>query len=320
MTLMTETVPFRELIQENKTLLKSYMNWENYELNDKVLPVVEDLKEHALFVLEQNYGRYQVSPEIVDELIADVFVYFPPLMQQLAISRLMDAYSVPEEDTETETMTRAEETTGEVQQNSELTLGTQAQESEEQNTQQATTGTVSVAGSTENTQSSNTTIENTSGVAMTGNRSVNLTHNMPEQALVGGTGNFPTDPEGTPILSSAYTQTATENFNTHNPIDSEETSEQTSSGTSMSETNQTTTNDVTVANTGTNTRTVQNSGSDTSQSNTSNEETKEITETRSRTMTNKQYAYEIKAFLESVEVVNAFENWANRFSWVVGII
>lgn len=320
MTLMTETVPFRELIQENKALIKSQMTWENYDLNEKVLPVVEDLKEHALMVLERNYGRYQVEPEILDELLVDVFVYFPPLMQQLAISRLMDAYSVPEEDTETETMTRAEETTGEVQQNSELTLGTQAQESEEQNTQQATTGTVSVVGSTENTQSSNTTIENTSGVAMTGSRSVNLTHTMPEQAIPGGTGYFPTDPEGTPILGASYVQNASENFNTHNPIDSEETSEQISSGTSMSETNQTTTNDVTVANTGTNTRTVQNSGSDTSQSNTSNEETKEITETRSRTMTNKQYAYEIKAFLESVEVVNAFENWANQFSWVVGII
>src|SRR5690606_8356203 len=102
MTLMAETVPFKELIEENKNLLKAYMIWENYDLNDKVLPVVEDLKEHALFVLQQNYGRYQVSPDIVDELIADVFVYFPPLMQQLAISRLMDAYSVPEEDTETE--------------------------------------------------------------------------------------------------------------------------------------------------------------------------------------------------------------------------
>ena len=320
MALMTETVPFRELIQENKTLLKSYMNWENYELNDKVLPVVEDLKEHALFVLQQNYGRYQVSPEIVDELIADVFVYFPPLMQQLAISRLMDAYSVPEEDTETETMTRAEETTGELQQNSELALGGQTQESEEQNTKQATTGTVSVAGSTENTQSSNTTIENTSGVAMTGNRSVNLTHNMPEQALSGSTGYFPTDPEGTPILSSTYVQTATESFNTHNPIDSEETSEQSTSGSSTSESNQTTTNDVTVANTGTITRTVRNSGSDTSQSNTTNEETREITEAITRTMTNKQYAYELKAFLESVEVVNAFERWVNHFSWVVGII
>lgn len=320
MTLMTETVPFRELIQENKTLLKSYMNWENYELNDKVLPVVEDLKDHALFVLEKNYGRYQVSPEIVDELIADVFVYFPPLMQQLAISRLMDAVSVPEEDTETETLTRTEETIGEVQQNSELTLGTQAQESEEQNTQQATTGTVSVTGSTENTQTSNTSIENTSGVAMTGNRSVNLTHNLPEQALPGGTGYFPTDPEGTPILSSTYAQSATENFNTHNPIDSEETSEQTSSGTSEQTSEQTTTNDVTVANTGTNTRTVQNSGSDQSQSLTSTDEMNTVTETRERTMTNKQYAYEIKAFLESVEVVNAFENWAKQFSWVVGII
>lgn len=320
MTLMTETVPFRELIHENKELLKSHMNWENYDLNDKVLPVVEDLKEHALFVLEKNYGRYPVSPEILDELIADVFVYFPPLMQQLAISRLMDAYSVPEDDTETETLTRSEETTGEIQQNSELTLGTQLQESEEQDTQQKTTGTVSVDGSTENTQSSNTTIENTSGVAMTGNRSVSLSHNMPEQALPGGTGYFPTDPEGTPILGASYVQTATESFSTHNPIDSEETSVQISSGTALSESNQTTTNDVTVANTGTNTRTVQNSGSDSSESHTSNEESRQITESRSRTMTNKQYAYEIRAFLESVEVVNAFENWANQFSWVVGII
>lgn len=320
MTLMTETVPFRELIQENKDLLKSYMNWENYELNDKVLPVVEDLKDHALMVLQQNYGRYQVSPDIVDELIADVFVYFPPLMQQLAISRLMDAYSVPEEDTETETLTRAETASGEVQQNSELMLGTQLQETEEQDTQQTTTGTVSVAGSTDNTHSSNTTIENTSGVAMTGNRTVNLTHSMPEQALPGGTGYFPTDPEGTPILAASYAQSATENFTTHNPIDSEETSVQTNTGTNTSESNQTTTNDVIVANLGTNTRTVQNSGSDSSQSTTSNEETRDITETRTRTMTNKQYAYELRAFLESVEVVNAFENWVNHFSWVVGII
>lgn len=320
MELMTEKVLFRELIQENKDLLKSYMNWENYDLNDKVLPVVEDLKDHALFVLQQNYGRYQVSPDIVDELIADVFVYFPPLMQQLAISRLMDAYSVPEEDTETETMTRAETASGEVQQNSELMLGTQLQETEEQDTQQTTTGTVSVAGSTESSQTSNTTIENTSGVAMTGNRSVNLTHAMPEQALPGGTGYFPTDPEGTPILTASYVQSATENFTTHNPIDSEETSVQTNTGTNTSESNQTTTNDVTVANTGTNTRTVQNSGSDSSQSSTTNEEMRDITETRTRTMTNKQYAYELRAFLESVEAVNAFENWANHFSWVVGII
>lgn len=320
MTLTTETVPFRELIQENKDLLKSYMIWENYDLNDKVLPVVEDLKDHALMVLQQNYGRYQVSPDIVDELIADVFVYFPPLMQQLAISRLMDAYSVPEEDTETETMTRSESTTGEVQQNSELMLGTQLQETEEQDTQQTTTGTVSVAGSTESSQSSNTTIENTSGVAMTGNRSVNLTHSMPEQALPGGTGYFPTDPEGTPILAASYVQNATENFTTHNPIDSEETSVQTNTGSNTTESNQTTTNDVTVANLGMNTRTVQNSGTDTSQSSTSNEEMRDITETRTRTMTNKQYAYELRAFLESVEVVNAFENWANHFSWVVGII
>ena len=161
MTLMTETVPFRELIDENKILLKPSMIWENYDLNDKVLPVVDDLKEHALFVLQQSMVAIGLLILWMNSLLT--FVYFPPLMQQLAISRLMDAYSVPEEDTETETMTRAETASGEVQQNSELMLGTQLQETEEQDTQQTTTGTVSVDGSTESTQTSNTTIENTRG-------------------------------------------------------------------------------------------------------------------------------------------------------------
>lgn len=314
------TVTFKELVQENKTLIKSQMTWENYDLNEKVLPVVEDLKEHALMVLERNYGRYQVEPEILDELLVDVFVYFPPLMQELSISRLMDALTVPEDDTETETLTREEQTSAEVQQNSELTLGTKAEETTEQDTEQKTTGTVSVEGTTENTQSSTTTIENTSGVAMTGNRSVSVTHNMPEQAITGGTGYFPVDTEGTPILTGAYVQSASENFNTHNPIDSQESSDQSTSGTAISDTEQTTTNDVTVANTGTTSRTVENSGSDQSQSTTTNDETVNVTETRSRTMTNKQYAYEIKAFLDSVTSVNAFERWADKFSWVVGII
>lgn len=313
-------VLFRELVEDNRTTIKEFMKWENYELNEKELPVVDDLKEHALMVLEMNYGRYEVEDDILDELCADVFTYFPPLMQQLAISRLMDAYSVPEEDTTTDTLTREVVSNAETQQNSQLTLGTKTEETTEDNTQQKTTGTVSVANDSETTQSSNTTIENTSGVAMTGSRSVNLNHNMPEQAIPGGTGYFPTDPEGTPILDASYVQNASENFNTHNPIDSEETSEQSSMGTTITESDTVTTNDVTVANTGTVGRSVENSGTDNSESTSNTEETETVTETRTQTATNKQYAYEIKAFLESVEAVNAFDNWTNRFSWVVGII
>lgn len=313
-------VLFRELVEDNRTAIKEFMRWDNYDLNEKVLTVVEELKEHALMVLEKNYGRYEVEDDILDELCADVFTYFPPLMQQLAISRLMDAYSVPEDDTTTDTLTREVTSNAETQQNSQLTLGTKTEETTEDNTQQKTTGTVSVANDSETTQSSNTTIENTSGVAMTGSRSVNLNHNMPEQAIPGGTGYFPTDPEGTPILGASYVQNASENFNTHNPIDSEETSEQSSLGTTITDSETVTTNDVTVANTGTVGRSVENSGTDNSESTSNTEETETVTETRTQTATNKQYAYEIKAFLESVEVVNAFDNWTNRFSWVVGII
>lgn len=314
------TIPFRELVQENRDLIKSQMFWTNYDLNDKVLPVVEDLKEHAVQVLEWNYGRYQVEPDILEELLADVFVHFPALVQELAISRLFDAYTVAPIDEETETFTRTEERNQEIQQNSQLTLGTKSEETTEQDTEQKTTGTVSVEGTTENTQTSTTNIENTSAVDMTGNRSVNITHNLPEQALPGGTGYFPTDPEGTPILTGAYVQTATENFNTHNPIDSTETSDQTVVANAQTTSDQVTTNDVTVANTGTTTRTLENSGSDQSQSLTNTEEMNTITETRSRTLTNKQYAYELRAFLDSVGAVNAFQRWADKFSWVVGII
>lgn len=313
-------VLFRELVEDNRTAIKEFMKWENYELNEKDLPVVEELKDHALMVLEKNYGRYEVEDDILDELCADVFTYFPPLMQQLAISRLMDAYSVPEDDTTTDTLTREVISNAETLQNSQLTVGTKAEETTDQNTQEKTTGTVNVNTSNETTQSGNTSIENTSGVEMTGNRSVNLTHNMPEQAITGGTGYFPTDLEGTPILTASYVQHATENFSSHNPINSQETSEQSSLGTTITDGDSTTTNDTTVANTGTVSRTLENSGSDTSNSTTNMEESETVTETRTQTATNKQYAYEIKAFLESVETINAFENWISRFSWVVGII
>ena len=84
-------IPFKDLIENNKTELMSYMEWNNYTMNDVTIPLVEELKEHALMVLSKSYGMFHVEPDILEPLEADIFVYFPILMQQLAISRLMDA-------------------------------------------------------------------------------------------------------------------------------------------------------------------------------------------------------------------------------------
>jgi hypothetical protein len=314
------TILFKDLIEENKTKLMSLMQWNNYTMNDVTIPLVDELKEHALMVLSKSYGMFHVEPDIIKPLEADIFIYFPVLMQQLAISRLMDAYGVLPEDTIMDTMTRTESVTTQTEENSELTLGTSNTDTNEVNTETTTTGTVLIENDSSNTQNSTTNIENTSGVDSTGNRSVNLSHSMPEQAITGGTGNFPVDLEGTPILSSAYVQGATSNFSTSNPINTTETSEQTIANTSIGENDSLTTNDVTVSNTGTTTRTSVNSGSDVAESTTTTDSVNDVQESRTRTETNKQYAYEIRAFLESTDTLIAFSRWEDKFSWVVGII
>lgn len=314
------TILFKDLIEDNKTELKGLMEWNNYTMNDVTIPLVEELKEHALMVLSKSYGMFHVEQDILEPLEADIFVYFPILMQQLAISRLMDAYGVVPEDTITDTLTRTETATSEVGENSELTLGTTNTDTNELNTTNKTTGTVLTENDSSNTQNSTTNIENTSGVESTGNRSVNLTHNMPEQAISGGTGNFPVDPEGTPILSTAYVQAAAANYNTSNPINTTETSEQTIANTNIGNNDSLTTNDITVSDTGTTTRTSVNSGSDIAESTTTTDTINDIQESRTRQETNKQYAYEIKAFLESTDTLVAFSRWEDKFSWVVGII
>jgi hypothetical protein len=315
-----ETMLFKDLITENADAIKSYMRWDNYDLNDTVIPVEELLKDHALVVLMNSYGLFHVEQDILEPLCADVFIYFPILLQQLAITRLIDAYGVVKDDTNTEEVTRTETISSEVLQNSELTQGTQQTDANVLNTQTKTTGTVTVENEVSNTQESETTIENSSGVESTGSRNVSLTHEMPEQAMTGGTGNFPTDPQGTPILTNAYVQNAAQNFTTANPINTSETSEQTVNATNTAQNDTTTTNDVTVADTGTTTRTVTNSGSDSSESLTETETTNTATETRTQTTTNKQYAYEIKAFLETADSLIAFKKWEDNFAWVVGII
>lgn len=311
---------FKDLLTNNETELKSFMEWENYDMNDVTIPLVEKLKDHSLMVLSKSYGMFHVEQSILDELCADIFIYFPILMQQLAISRLMDAYGVVPDDINTETLTRTETLASETEQNSELRLGNQSEDSTVLNTQQTTTGTVGVDSTVETNRLSNTSIENTSGIDSTGGRSVSLDHSMPEQAINGGTGNFPIDDQGTPILSTSYVQGASENFNTSNPINTTETSESVTNNSDNTNSESMTTNDVTVANTGTNVRTLTNTGKDESDSLTSTDSVNSIEETRTRSETNKQYAYEIKAFLESTDTLNAFKRWENNFSWVVGII
>lgn len=311
-------VLFKDLILDNIEDIKSYMRWENYDLNDTVIPVTEQVKDHSLILLMNSYGLFHVEQNILEQIFADVFIYFPILLQQLAITRLIDAYGVVKDDVETSTTERTETLNTSIDQNSTTTAGTSQTDSNVLNTQQKTTGTVAVEGNASNTQNSTTNIENSSGVESTGTRNVNLSHNMPEQSIA-GTGNFPTDPQGTPILTTSYVQQAQEGFTTSNPINTSELSEQTILNTNTGSNDSTTTNDVTIADTGTTTRTVANSGSDTSEGTTETTGTNTITETVTNNITNKQYAYEIKAFLETADSLIAFKKWEDSFAWVVGI-
>lgn len=314
------TLLFKDFCTEHAAEIKSNMAWENYDLNDTTIPVVDLVQDHALMVLSKSYGKFHVEQDILDEFCADVFIYFPILLQQLAITRLIDAFGVVKDDINTETTTRTEVLSGETEQNSELNAGTSVTESSNTNLQQKTTGTVSVNSDNSNTQNSTTEIENISGVQATGGRNVNLNHVLPAQKISGGTGEFPQDAQGTPILTSLYSQSAQESFSTANPINTNETSTQTVANTVTGENDSTTTNDITVADTGTVSRSTANSGSDNSTSVTTVDNTNTITETVTSNLTNKQYAYEIKAFLETADGLIAFKKWENNFTWVIGVL
>lgn len=317
---MMETVTFKQLVTDNRAEILSYMEWQNYDLNDTVIPIIDLLKEHALMVLEKCYGKFHVEQSIVDELCADVFIYFPILAQQLAITRLIDGYGVVKDDVNTEERVRKEQLNSEVGQNSELTVGTSQSDTNNRNTQQKTTGTVKNENDVTNTQTGSTLITNSSTVEKTGGRTMNLGFTMPEQALPGETGNFPTDDQGTPTMSGAFAQSGAGSYTTSNPIAQSETSDQDVSNTSTGSNDTLQTNDITVADTGTDTRTVVNSGKDMSDSTTTTDSVNDITETVTQTQTNKQYAYEIKAFLETADSLVAFEIWQDHFDWIPGII
>jgi hypothetical protein len=317
---LDNTILFKDMILENIDDIKTYMKWENYTLNNVVIPVTEMVKDHALIVLMNSYGLFHVEQDIFDSFCADVFIYFPILLQQLAITRLIDAYGVVTDDTDIVTTVRTETLDSNTEQTSELTQGTTQTDANVLATQHKTTGTIKDVGTASNTQTTLSDITNTSGVESSGSRNVNLSHNMPEQSINGITGLFPADSQGTPKLTTSYVQTATEAFNTSNPINTSESSHQTGTNGNTGNNSNTTTNDITVADTGTTTRTSTNSGSDSTEAKTATKGNNTISETVTSQLTNKQYAYEIKAFLETADGLIAFSRWEDRFTWVIGII
>lgn len=311
---------FKDMVISNIENIKEYMIWENYTLNSTFIPVTELVKEHALDILIKSYGKFKVDADIFDEFCADVFIYFPILLQQLAITRLIDAYGVVTDDIDTVETIRTESLNMNTEQNSELKAGTMIKDSNNQNMVHKTTGTISVDNNMFNTDTATTNIKNTSGVESTGNRSVNLSHNMPEQSINAGTGNFPTDSQGSPKLPTSYVQVANESFNSMNPINTNEFSDQTMLNTNTANNDSTTTNDVTVSDNGSETRTTENSGSDNTESKSATESKNTLNEKVISNTTNKQYAYEIKAFLETSDGLIAFSKWEDRFTWIIGII
>lgn len=319
-TYSNQTILFKELITNNLEEIKTYMTWENYNLNEVVIPVIDLVKDHALMVLSKSYGMFHVEQDILDEIIADVFINFPILLQQLSITRLIDAYGVVKEDTDTVETIRNEILNNEVDQNNiSVQENTQTDNTIIDN-QQLTTGTIDNRNDISNIQNGKTNIENSSGVESTGTRNVNVSHNMPEQSLTGQNGNFPIDEQGTPILSTSYIQEAQEGFTTSNPINTNELSEQITLNSNTGTNNTTTTNDINVADTGTTLRNLNTNGTDNSESKSKTNGTSSLNEMVTSKMTNKQYAYEIKAFLETSDQVNAFKKWEDKFSWVVGIV
>lgn len=311
---------FKDLLSTNDTILKANMAWQNYDLNDTVLPVVDLVKDHALMVLSKSYGLFHVEQDILDPLTVDVFIYFPILLQQLAITRLIDAYGVVKDDVETQETVRTEKNKNTINQDSELKSGTTVSDSATTDMEQKNTGTVRQDNDTTNNQITSTDIQNNSNVSGTGGRNVNLNHSMPDQAIDSTTGKFPVDSQGSPVLTDLFVQNATQSFNTANPLSTTETSTQSTNNNVTGTNDNLTTNDLTSKDTGTTTRNVVNGGSDVSESVTVSDADNTLNEKITSTVTNKQYAYEIKAFLETADSLIAFRKWEDRFSWVVGII
>lgn len=327
------------------TSLKEYMTWEEFGLVDKSITdfAVDKIQDKAISLLSRNYGYYQVGVELVDntgdypkfyfpEFEADLMTYFPELIQSLSITLKMLGINVPEVDTITETYDRTEDIISNQTSDNINAIETDiintanSNQNSTNDTTQTISGTTTNTGTSENDILYERQITNSSQVDETGNRNVNLSHQMPEQAIE-GTGNFLEDTQGTPILSTSYVQSANENFSTLNPMSTSETSTQ-----KDIQNKQTTTNDLTQSNNSLNDTFVKSSLSSVDGS-TGKSKTAEnlknivegtgqntIHEVKTIEKTNPQYAGEITKFLDNVQTFNAFKSFIDKFSWLSGVI
>jgi hypothetical protein len=322
---------FSDFMDTNKIELKSNMIWDNYELNDVVLTVDEDLKEKAWLLLKQNYGKYEVE-NILDEMNADISINFPLLMQSLSIASSMTYQSVSRTDHEVETRTVTEtglNTHSNTQVDSSQRDVTNSDDLDATNGITGTvanTGTITTAETSERSETNILDGSNTSTTPMTGSKNVALNHSMPEQDINEVTGDFDRDSQGTPELDVSTVQSASENYSTINQFQNTQDIDQTQTVSNSIENNNTVTNDTLVT---TNNTTTEHSERDVTErdilaanstTNGTDEVEHETTENVERDLANKQYPYEISRFLESIAAVKSFQKWVDSFYWICGVV
>ncbi len=299
-----DLIPFKTFLSENEAVIKTYMKWDNYGLNETEFIIKETFIDDTLDLLGRHYANVKVDTDcILDQFLADMGVYFPQLVQLSSITRVFSYDKVPERDmvTEHETSTQQRDETLDSNQNATIKQSGQTTDNIDQ-----TTTTSQLTNAT-----GDSTSETVSGVEETGGRSVAFQQIMPEQALP-DTGNFPVDEQGTPILNAARVQSASTGFNTQNPLNSKDNVTQTSI--------QETTNDTNTDQKGTNTQ-------DTTNDSTSEAIGKDVSSgtitgaiERSTERTNPLFAQELTKFMQNVNTINAFEWFLGKFYWLQGVI
>jgi hypothetical protein len=321
---------FKAFMMENKEALKSNMMWNNYNLNSVLLPLEDDLKEHALRILSQNYGKFEVG-DILDEMQADIFSNFPLLMRSLSVSTSMTFQSTGQHDIENESRTVTE--SGKNKNNSLQTNNTQREttgkstlaENNSINGKTSNIGSVSTHEASVRNETDTTIGNNTTTTPTTGSKNVVLNHSMPEQSIDGVSVDFTKDSQGTPDLNLSTVQNGSENYSTINQFQNIQSINQsntihndiTNDNTRTDDTAQITDNTTETHNT--NDTIGQESivgGSNIEGAN----ETEHITvDTVNRELVNKQYAQEITDILKNVHSVKSFDIWVDSFSWVCGV-
>lgn len=317
---VTNLVTMKSVIDEEHDTIQANMTWQNYDLNETVVPLVQLLKDHAVQTLIRTYGKVMVDKdEIFDLFIQDVFTYFPLLMQELAITRLIDGYSVDTYDQDSTTFTRSEKLNTQMTGNVKTDNTANLNEGIDGNSTQKDTGTVKDNTTASGTQSGETKIVNGTNVTTSNTHNVQMTKNLPEQAL-DSTGHFPIGEDGAPDLGNAYVQGAAEQYSVGTPILTDETSTQNTSSENSGTNDTTRTNNLTSTNTSNSNRNTTSTGSDKTDSTQTNIGDNVITERTDIKATNKQYSYEITNFLTAASTVVAFSNFEDRFYWLRGLI